>query len=141
MTKLALNDIQYLVLARAKAITGRYEFLSFRDATAGRKWLAALLDRVPSVEDVKRSPDTDQRWISLAFTATGLGALGVDDASLATFPEEFRSGMAARAEVLGDTGAQAPANWTDGTADPRLHAIAILFARDETEHSRCVTEH
>src|SRR5262245_8393372 len=141
MTRLALDDIQYLVLARAPAITGRYEFLSFRDAAAGRKWLSALLDKVPSVEDAKRSPDGDRRWISIAFTSTGLGKLGVDDASLATFPEEFRSGMAARASILGDTGSHAPEGWTDGTADPRLHAIAILFARDATEHSRCVTEH
>lgn len=139
--KLALDDIQYLVLARAPAITGRYEFLSFKDAAAGRKWLSTLLDKVPSVEDARRSPDADRRWISLAFTADGLRALGVGEAELATFPEEFRSGMAARADILGDTGVQAPANWTDGTASGRVHAIAILFARDEAEYSRCVAEH
>lgn len=138
---LELDDIQYLVLARAPAITGRYEFLSFRDAAAGRTWLAALVDKVPSVADATRSPDTDRRWISLAFTWNGLKALGADDAALATFPEEFRAGMPARAEVLGDTGAQAPANWTDGTAGPRLHAVAILFARDTEEHGRCTDEH
>ena len=33
---LELNDIQYIVLARAPALTGRYEFLSFRDGAAGR---------------------------------------------------------------------------------------------------------
>jgi Dyp-type peroxidase family len=140
-TPLELNDIQYLVLARAPAITGRYEFLSFRDAAAGRKWLAALLDKVPSVEDAKRSPEADQRWISLAFTWNGLRVLGVDEAALAAFPEEFRSGMVARAEMLGDTGTHAPANWKDGTADPRLHAIAILFARDEATHARSKAEH
>ena len=31
-----------------------------------------------------------------------------DEASLATFPEEFRQGMAARAEILGDTGSEPP---------------------------------
>jgi Dyp-type peroxidase family len=139
--RLELNDIQYLVLARAPAITGRYEFLSFRDAASGRKWLSALLDKVPSVEDAKRSPDTDQRWISIAFTWEGLRALGVGEAALAAFPEEFRVGMPARAEVLGDTGNHAPANWKDGTATGRLHAIVILFARDEAEHARCTAEH
>jgi Dyp-type peroxidase family len=136
-----LDDIQYLVLARAPAITGRYELLSFRDATAARTWLSALLDKVPSVENAKRAPDTDRRWISLAFTAEGLRVLGVAEAELATFPHEFRSGMASRAHVLGDTGSHAPERWTDGTADPRLHAIAILFARDEAEHARCTAEH
>jgi Dyp-type peroxidase family len=138
---LDLHDIQYLVLARAPAITGRYEFLSFRDAEAGRGWLSGLLGKVPSVEDAKRSPDGDQRWISLAFTAPGLRALGVSAAELATFPGEFTTGMPARADILGDTGAQSPANWTDGTADPRLHAIAILFARNEAERMRCAAEH
>jgi hypothetical protein len=140
-TKLDLEDIQYLALARAPAITGRYEFLSFQDAAGGRRWLSALLDKVRSVADAKRSQETDQRWISLAFTASGLRALGLSDAALATFPEEFRAGMAARAEVLGDTGAQAPANWKDGTAEDRLHASVILFARSDTEHARCVAEH
>ena len=71
----------------------------------------------------------------------GLRALGVDEASLATFPEEFRQGMAARAETLGDTGENHPDNWVGGLASPSLHAIAILFAGDEAERHRCVMEH
>ena len=138
---LELDDIQYLVLARAPAITGRYELLSFRDAAAGRKWLAALADKVPSVTDATRSPETDRRWISVAFTWNGLRALGVSEKALAAFPDEFRAGMVARAGVLGDSGTHAPGNWKDGTADPRLHAIVILFARDEAEHGRCTGAH
>ena len=34
----------------------------------------------------------------------GLRALGVDDASLDSFPEEFKQGMVARASILGDAG-------------------------------------
>ena len=56
--------------------------------------------------------------------------LGVDEASLATFPEEFKQGMVARAEILGDTGENHPDHWVGGLASPDLHAIAILFARD-----------
>ena len=41
-------------------------------------------------------------------------ALGVDENSLATFPEEFKQGMPARAEILGDTGANHPDNWVGG---------------------------
>jgi len=36
------------------------------------------------------------RWVSLAFTFNGLRKLGVDEESLATFPEAFSQGMAAR---------------------------------------------
>ncbi len=38
---LEFDDIQYILLTRAPAITGRYEFLSFRNAAGGRAWLAA----------------------------------------------------------------------------------------------------
>ena len=58
---LELNDIQYIVLARAPAVTGRYEFLSFRDGAAGRAWLAGILDRVPSVEQVLKEPVPEKR--------------------------------------------------------------------------------
>ena len=68
-------------------------------------------------------------------------ALGLDEASLASFPEEFKQGMAARAEMLGDAGVNAPDHWVGGLASPDLHAIVILFARDEAEHDRCVSEH
>ena len=49
--------------------------------------------------------------------------------------------MVARAEVLGDTGANHPDNWVGGLASPDLHAIVILFARDAAERERCQAEH
>ena len=75
--------------------------------------------------------------MTVAFTWNGLRALGVDEASLATFPEEFKQGMVARAEMLGDTGENHPDHWVGGLASPDLHAIVILFARDEAERERC----
>jgi deferrochelatase/peroxidase EfeB len=65
----------------------------------------------------------------------------LDDHSLASFPEEFRQGMATRAEVLGMTGANHPDHWKGGLASPDLHAIVILFARDVPERERCRIEH
>ena len=79
----------------------------------------------------------DSRWVTVAFTWNGLRALGVDETSLATFPEEFRQGMAARAAVLGLTGANHPDHWVGGSRSPELHAIVILFARDVAERERC----
>jgi deferrochelatase/peroxidase EfeB len=49
--------------------------------------------------------------------------------------------MAARAEILGTTGANHPDHWLGGLASPELHAIAILFARDVAERERCKLEH
>ena len=70
------------------------------------------------------SMDRESRWVSVAFTWNGLRALGVAEASLATFPEEFRQGMVARAQIIGDTGANHPDHWEGGLNSPDLHAIA-----------------
>ena len=138
---LELADIQHILLIRTPAMTGRYEFLSFDNPAGGRAWLSELLDRVQSAAEVRDSVDRSRRWITLAFTWTGLRALGVRGDALATFPDEFREGMAARADILGDIGANAPEHWVDGLAGDDVHAIAILFARDDDEHRRCTTEH
>lgn len=138
---LEFDDIQHILLTRVPALTGRYEFLSFQDPAGGRAWLAAILEKVQSSAEVRASVEQDNRWVSVAFTWNGLRALGMDEASLATFPEEFKQGMVARAEILGDTGTNHPDNWVGGVASPDLHAIVILFARDNAERDRCKAEH
>ena len=138
---LECEDIQHILLTRTPALTGRYEFLSFRDAGGGRAWLSAILEKVQSTAEVLASVEQDKRWVTIAFTWNGLRALGVDEDSLGTFPDEFRQGMVARAEMLGDIGENHPDNWVGGLASPDLHAIAILFARDATERDRCQMEH
>ena len=138
---LEFDDIQYILLTRVPALTGRYEFLSFQQPAQGRAWLEAIREKVPSAKAVADTVNLEKRWVSVAFTWNGLRALGVDEASLATFPEEFRQGMAARWQVLGDTGTNHPDNWVGGLGGPQLHAIAILFARDAAERERSVREH
>jgi len=138
---LEYDDIQYILLTRVPALTGRYEFLSFRNPAGGRAWVGSIGEKVQSAAEIRASVDNDQRWVTVAFTWNGLRALGVDEASLATFPEEFKQGMVARAEMLGDTGENDPKNWVGSLASPDLHAIAILFARDAAEHRRCQLEH
>ena len=91
---LEFDDIQHILLTRTPALTGRYEFLSFRSASGGRAWLNEILKTVQSAADVLDSVDEDKRWVTVAFTWNGLKALGVDETSLATFPEEFKQGMA-----------------------------------------------
>jgi len=137
---LELDDIQHFLIARPPALAARYEFLSFRHAEGGRTWLAGMLAKVGSAQAVGSS-QLDSRWVTVGFTWNGLKALGVDDVSLATFPEEFRQGMAARANILGTTGANHPDHWTGGLANPDLHAIVVLFARDVAERERCRREH
>ena len=106
---LELDDLQHFLLIRTPALAARYEFLSFREPAAGRAWLAGILDKVGTGRMVEDGVGHDARWVTVAFTWNGLRALGVDEAALATFPEEFRQGMVARAPVIGDTGADVSA--------------------------------
>jgi Dyp-type peroxidase family len=61
----------------------------------------------------------------------------LDASTLQTFPYEFRQGMAGRAHVLGDTGANAPEHWEFGGHPPggpppeELHLLVLLYARSE----------
>ena len=135
------DDIQHFLLTRPRAMAARYGFLTIRNAAEGRAWLSGIIEKVGTGKAVAAGAAGDTRWVTVAFTWNGLRGLGVDEASLATFPEEFRQGMAARAEVLGDTGANHPNHWVDGLASPDLHGIVILFARDVAERDRCVREH
>ena len=137
---LELDDIQHILLTRTPALTGRYVFLKFGSAEIGQAWLREILGTVRSAAAVDTS-ENKSSWVTVAFTWNGLKALGLDDEALDTFPDEFKHGMAARAEVLGDTGPNAPDHWVDGTNRPDLHAIAILFARDAKERGRCEVEH
>ena len=70
-------------------------------------------------------------WLGIAFTYHGLKALGLPKASLDSFPEEFRQGMAARADLLNDVGDNAPPNWKYpfGTGDMRIGLS--IFSRDD----------
>lgn len=138
--QLELDDLQHFLLTRTPALAARYEFLSFDGVSAGKTWLAGLIDKVGTASSVgTASPDA--RWVTVALTWNGLRALGVDDAALATFPEEFRQGFAPRAEMLGVSGASHPDHWEGGLADPAFHAIVILFARDTAERERCERQH
>ena len=137
---LELDDVQHFLISRTPAMAARYEFLSFHEPGKGRYWLSVMLEKVGSASAVGPGIP-DSRWVTIAFTWNGLRALGVDEQSLATFPEEFRLGMAARAEMLGLTGHNSPDQWVGGLGSPNLHAIAILFARDVEERERCRVAH
>jgi Dyp-type peroxidase family len=138
---LEFDDIQHIILTRVPALSGRYVFLSFREPAQARAWLAGVIGQVQSAQAVSESLDRQRRWTTVAFTWNGLRALGLEGSSLATFPEEFRQGMAARAQVIGDTGANHPNHWLGKLASPDLHAIMILLARDVAGRQSSVQEH
>ena len=129
-TAVEVSDIQATVLRpRPSPYRGEYVILRIDDAAQGREMLRRIIPHVAPADDwwVPTLPG----WLGLAFTYQGLKALGVPHASLETFPEEFRAGMAARASILNDVGDNAPANWEYpfGTAD--MHVALAIYSKDD----------
>jgi Dyp-type peroxidase family len=101
----------------------------------GRAWFAGLLDHVTTAEPWKQKPLTT---LNVALTASGLQALGLSDAVIGSFSHEFRQGMAARAELLGDTDASAPATWQDGLGTGDAHVLLTINAQTTDERDRAL---
>src|SRR6202041_2646106 len=70
-------------------------------------------------------------WLGIAFTYQGLKALGVPQASLDSFPKEFREGMASRASILNDVGDNAPANWEYPFGSVDMHVALAIYSKDD----------
>lgn len=130
MAQLALEDLQALVLYAYRALPrSRYLFLRVVDPPRARRWLSRIRAEVPSARPAR----TPAHAMHLAFGFGGLRRLGLPEAAAATFPREFRQGMAheERARALGDQGRAAPEYWQFGgpAAEP-LDLLLMLFASD-----------
>jgi Dyp-type peroxidase family len=131
---LELNEIQATVLRHRPApYFGTHVLLRVDDARAGRELLRRLTPHVDSAANWWSAADP---WLSVAISCTGLEALGVPRASLESFPEAFRVGMAARARQLGDEGVNDPKNWERpfGTGD--VHIGLSAFSDSEEKRRR-----
>ena len=128
-TALELADIQGGVLHPLPSpYSGMLGLLRIDDPGAGRDLLARLLPALRTAEN-PASPEADA-WVSVAVSFSGLRALGVPQASLDSFPAEFREGMAARAARLHDTGESAPGNWEPPFGSPDVHVALTAMAPD-----------
>ena len=127
---LETSDIQATVLRpRPKPYRGEYLLLRIGDIGQGREMLRRILPYVAPADEwwVPSLPG----WLGIAFTFEGLKALGVPQASLDSFPIEFRQGMAARAAILHDFGVNAPANWEQPFGTPDVHVALAIYAQNE----------
>jgi len=123
-----LADIQGNVLRGYTHRSAAYLWLHVEDRDRGRALLERMLPRVSTAAPWpgERPPSV----LNLAFTYEGLAAMGVGADVLASFPEEFREGMAARAERLGDRGPSAPERWEEALGTGRAHVLVTLYADD-----------
>ena len=123
---LELDDIQSGVLRpRPTPYAATYIVLRIDNRVAGRE----LMRRVSTVVTPAANPTSPlaDTWVSVALTYQGLKALGVPQNSLDSFAWEFKQGMAARANELGDTGESSPENWERplGTGDVHVVLVAV----------------
>jgi Dyp-type peroxidase family len=135
MTTLEKADVQGLVVSGyARMHHARYVLLRVHDPAEARRRLGELADRLTTAERAERAG-----CVNVAFTAAGLGALGLSADELDTFAPPFREGMVTpyRQRVLGDTGPSDPTYWqwghpgATGPSADRLHVLLLLFAADE----------
>jgi Dyp-type peroxidase family len=120
-----------LVIRGYRMPRATYLFYRFDSGAAARAWLRAMVDPVTTAAEWDATP---QWCANVALTYVGLEAAGVAPDWLDTFPDDFKQGMAARAEYhLGETGADLPANW-----DPEppfavrgVHAMLLISAHDK----------
>jgi Dyp-type peroxidase family len=127
MTELDLAQIQGFVVRGYRLPVAGYFFLRVDDAEKARGWLGGIAPDVLTAAPWSVKPDVG---VNLAFTYSGLQALGVPSTSLSGFPEDLREGMAARAPGLGDIGESAPANWEEPFGSRDLHILMMISARD-----------
>lgn len=128
-----LYDIQGNVCRGYGMPFARYMFLRFHDSVKSREFLRDLLPLITSSETWETCPDTGKArkpdaTTNIAFTFRGLKQLGVPNASLNGFPLDFRTGMRARAEIVGDTGPNDPEHWDPLWKNEEHHAWISMNA-------------
>src|ERR1700738_2622343 len=145
------SDVQAIAWTAFGSLKGAsYMLLRVIEPHAARQWLrglapASLHDL--SVADVKKNVEGVKKnggeTYQIAFTAAGLLALGIDETIVKRFSPEFVEGMASnenRSRRLGDTGANAPTNWSWGVGDKEPHILLILLSSDADRLETFVTK-
>jgi len=128
VSELDLPNIQGFVVRGYRMPFAAYLLLQVTDASKARRWIADTLDEVLTATPWSVKPEAG---VNLAFSYAGLRALGLAEATLSGFPQEFRDGMASRAEALGDTGESAPERWEPGFVDPGVDVLVMISAQTE----------
>lgn len=125
MTTLDLNRIQGFVVRGYRLALMRYLFLRIDDPSGAAKWISEITGEVLTAAPWSEKPASG---LNIAFSYAGLVALGMPSQTLASFPEEFREGMAVRASLLGDDGPSAPANWEAPFGTAEAHVLVMIAA-------------
>ncbi|HWO12387.1 MAG TPA: hypothetical protein VNN80_22980, partial [Polyangiaceae bacterium] len=133
---LPLDDLQGNVARGYTFPVAHFSFWRFVSEPArARTWLGALLEVVTA--GTPWSAEKPRTTLNVAFTHSGLAALGLAQPSLLSFPQEFREGMATpeRAVELGDVGDSDPRHWDFGNPDQPLDVMLAIHGQTSQEVS------
>lgn len=133
MPDLPHADIQGFILRTYAMPVLRVFALRVMESDAARQFLGELVNggSSPQLATAGDWPVKPHYCLNVGLTYAGLVALRLSPSSLASFPEEFTSGAAARADRVGDTGKNRPVHWTGQFASPHLHILLFLFTETE----------
>ena len=129
-----LDDVQGNVLRGYRVHFARHFALAVGDAPGARRFIAGLVcgdeGKSPQITSAADWQERPAYFLNVGFTASGLKALGVADATLQQFPIAFQQGPAdpLRAAAIGDTGESDPTNWVLGHPAQRVDMLLSLFA-------------
>jgi Dyp-type peroxidase family len=126
--KLERDDIQGIVLSGYVHLHQTAYVLLSLDASRpadARAWLGALADKVTTA---RKKQEGDSLNVALTFTA--FQKLGLDQATLASFPIAFSDGMAStrRAYILSDNDVDDSATWSWGGPKHPVDVLVMVFA-------------
>ena len=118
LTNEVLADIQGFIASGYGHLShAAYFFVRFLDVGPAQRWLGRLVPAITSARPWTIAPNGEKAkppvTVNIAFTASGLAALGLPPHVLCTFPPEFQEGIASpgRSRILGDTEESDPAQW------------------------------
>jgi hypothetical protein len=124
------EDIQALALFGTKSPRLRYQFYRFEDPAGARRFISELLKPGPlAVNTAGRTQTGNDRLnlVYVAFTHAGLRALGLDRATLESFPPEFRGGARRSAvDVIRDVTEDSTRTWI--ISDDETHLVVLLYS-------------
>lgn len=123
------DDLQGLVrFAHGHLSETCFLLLDVVDIQSALEWLGSA--PITTAESIRPPPDNA---LQVAFSANGLRTLGVPDAVIEDFSDEFVAGMASernRSRRLGDVGANDPQQWTWGGPEREPpHMLLMLYTR------------
>jgi Dyp-type peroxidase family len=133
MSKLDVTDIQGFALRGYNFPFARFHFLKISDKQKGRECIGGLVTYITTGE--RWDQGKPKTTVNVAFTYSGLVALGLPQPSLMTFPVEFVQGMKARGTILSDTGKNSPHHW-DPVWHKEVHAWLGVFAQSQSDLER-----